>query len=130
MSNAAQKRAIQNYRARLTQRGLTRFEIMALESDRELIRTLARRLTKEGPEAEKVRSAVKTAVAGKPPKPGNILSALRRSPLVGADLDLSRPRAYQQRAQCRRQGALSHWHSPGHHVRTAGRSRTRSVQAA
>jgi hypothetical protein len=92
MSNAAQKRAIQNYRARLTQRGLTRFEIMALESDRELIRTLARRLAEEGPEAEKVRSAVKTAVAGKPPKPGNILTTLRRSPLVGADLDLSRPR--------------------------------------
>ncbi len=92
MSNAAQKRAIQNYRARLTQRGLTRFEIMALESDRELIRRLARRLAEEGPEAEKVRSAVKTAVAGKPPKPGNILAALRRSPLVGADLDLSRAR--------------------------------------
>ena len=92
MSNAAQKRAIQNYRARLTQRGLTRFEIMALESDRELIRTLARRLAEEGPEAEKVRSAVKTAVTGKPPKPGDIFTALRRSPLVGADLDLSRPR--------------------------------------
>lgn len=91
MSNPAQKRAIQNYRARLMQRGLTRFEIMALESDRELIRTLAR-LAADGPEAEKVRSAVKTAVAGKPPKPGNILTALRRSPLVGADLDLSRPR--------------------------------------
>jgi hypothetical protein len=92
MSNAAQKRAMQNYRARLARRGLTRFEIMVLESDRELIRTLARRLAEEGSEAEKVRSAVKTAVAGKSPKPGNILTALRRSPLVGADLDLSRPR--------------------------------------
>jgi hypothetical protein len=39
-----------------------------------------------------VRSAVRTAVAVEPPKPGNILAALRRSPLVGADLDLSRPR--------------------------------------
>jgi hypothetical protein len=92
MGNAAQKRATQNYRARLTQRGLTRFEIMAFESDRELIRTLSRRLAKEGPEAEHIRSAVKTAVGGKPPKPGNILTALRRSPLVGAELDLSRPR--------------------------------------
>jgi len=35
---------------------------------------------------------LKTAVAGEPPKPGNILIALRRSPLVGADLDLSRLR--------------------------------------
>jgi hypothetical protein len=92
MGNAAQKRATQNYRTRLTQRGLTRFEIMALESDRELIRTLARRLAEEGPEAEHVRAAVKTAVAGNPSKSGNILTALRRSPLVGADLDLSRPR--------------------------------------
>jgi hypothetical protein len=92
MSNAAQKRALQNYRARLTQRGFTRFEVTALDADRELIRTLARRLAEEGPEAEQVRAAVKTAVAGEPPKPGNILSALRRSPLVGADLDLSRPR--------------------------------------
>lgn len=92
MGNAAQKKAIRNYRARLTQRGFTRFEVMARDSDRELIRTLARRLAEEGPEAEQVRSAVKMAVAGQPPKPGGILTALRRSPLVGADLDLSRPR--------------------------------------
>lgn len=92
MSNAAQKRALQNYRARLTQRGFTRFEVTALDVDRELIRTLARRLAEEGPEAEQVRAAVKTAVAGEPPRPGGILAALRRSPLVGADLDLSRPR--------------------------------------
>lgn len=92
MGNAAQKRALQNYRARLTQRGFTRFEVTALDADRELIRTLARRLAEEGPEAEQVRAAVKTAVAGEPPKPGGILTALRRSPLVGADLDLSRPR--------------------------------------
>ncbi|MGE0767929.1 MAG: hypothetical protein AB7L90_15805 [Hyphomicrobiaceae bacterium] len=92
MGNAAQKRALQNYRARLTQRGFTRFEVMALDADRELIRTLARRLAEEGPEAEQVRAAVKTAVTGESPKPGGILTALRRSPLVGADLDLSRPR--------------------------------------
>jgi len=92
MGNAAQKRAIQNYRARLTQRGFTRFEVMALEADRELIRSLARRLAEEGPEAEQVRAALRIAVAGEPPMHGGILAALRRSPLVGADLDLSRPR--------------------------------------
>jgi len=91
MSNAAQKRAIENYRARLTQRGYKRFEVMALESDRELIRSLARHLAEEGPEAEQARQAVKALVAGEPPKAGGILSALRRSPLVGADLGLSRP---------------------------------------
>lgn len=92
MGNAAQTRATRNYRARLSQRGFTRFEIMALESDRDMLRTLARRLAEEGPEAEQVRAAVKTIVAGDPPKPGRILSALRRSPLVGTDLDLSRAR--------------------------------------
>ena len=92
MSNAAQKRAIENYRTRLTQRGFKRFEVLALEADRELIRSLARHLAEEGPEAEQVRAAVQTVVAGEPPKPGGILAALRRSPLIGADLDLSRPR--------------------------------------
>lgn len=92
MSNAAQKRAIKNYRARLTQRGFKRFEVMALEADRELIRSLARQLAEEGPKAEEARAAVKAVVAGEPPKPGGILTALRRSPLVGAELDLSRPR--------------------------------------
>jgi hypothetical protein len=91
MGNAAQKRAIQNYRARLTQRGFKRFEVMALESDRELIRSLARRLAEDGPKADQAREAVRSVVAGQP-KTGGILAALRRSPLVGADLDLSRPR--------------------------------------
>jgi hypothetical protein len=92
MGNAAQKKAVQNYRARLTQRGFTRFEIMALESDRDLIRSLARRLAEEGPEAKQLREAMKTAVSGEPPRPGSILTALRRSPLVGAELDMSRTR--------------------------------------
>lgn len=92
MSNAAQKRAIKNYRARLTQRGFKRFEVMALESDRELIRSLARRLAEEGPEAEEARAAVKAVVADEPPKSGSILTALRRSPLVGAEVEFSRSR--------------------------------------
>lgn len=92
MGNTAQIRATKNYRARLLQRGFTRFEIMALETDRDLFRLLAKRLAEEGPEAEQLRATVKTAVAGEPPKPGGILCALRRSPLIGASLDLSRPR--------------------------------------
>ena len=44
MSNSAQSRATRNYRARLSRRGFTRFEIMALETDRDLFRSLARRL--------------------------------------------------------------------------------------
>ena len=92
MTNAAQQRANKNYRARLEQRGFKRFEVMALESDRELLRTLARRLAEDGKEADQTRAAVKALVASGSPKRGWILAALRRSPLVGADLDLSRPR--------------------------------------
>lgn len=90
MGAIAQTRATKNYRKRLAQRGFARFEVMALETDRELIRTLARCLAKKGAEAAQVRAAMKTAIAGELTKPGNILSALRRSPLVGAELDLSR----------------------------------------
>ncbi|WP_445219744.1 hypothetical protein ACKWRH_06190 [Bradyrhizobium sp. Pa8] len=92
MSKSAQKRAIENYRSRLTKRGIVRFELQALETDRDLIRVLARKLSEEGPEAGDLRRTVQQAVSGVPPKPGGILNALRRSPLVGADLDLTRPR--------------------------------------
>ena len=86
----SQKRAIQNYRSRLSERGLARFEILALESDRDLIRSLARQLADDGPDAVRLRATVHQTISGEPPKTGGILAALRRSPLVGADLDLSR----------------------------------------
>ena len=89
---SSQKRAIQNYRARLGERGLARFEVLGRDADRDLIRSLARRLAEEGPEALRVRAAVSQTMAGEPPKKGGVLAALRRSPLVGADLDLTRPR--------------------------------------
>lgn len=92
MGDAAQKRAVRNYRGRLAQRGLVRFEVMAPEADRELIRALARRLAESGRQAEEARAAVRTVVVGESPKRGGVLAALRRSPLVGADLDVSRPR--------------------------------------
>ena len=92
MTMSSQKRAIRNYRSRLAQRGLARFEVLALNTDRDLIRSLARRLAEEGPEALRIRSTVKQTIATAPPKTGGILAALRRSPLVGADLDLTRHR--------------------------------------
>lgn len=91
MSTAAQRRAIKNYRERLARRGIERIEAKALEADRSLIRALGRKLAEDGPKAERLRAAVKTLVADEPPVRGGILAALRRSPLVGADIDLSRP---------------------------------------
>jgi hypothetical protein len=92
MSNAAQKRAIRNYRSRQAERGIARFEVQALDADRELIRALARRLAEDSPEATQARTLVQQIVSGEPPHQGGILQALRRSPLVGADLDLDRAR--------------------------------------
>ena len=95
----SQKRAIQNYRSRLGERGLARFEVLGRDADRDLIRSLARRLAEDGPDASRLRAAVSQTITGDPPKKGGILAALRRSPLVGADLDLNRPRAEGREVQ-------------------------------
>jgi hypothetical protein len=92
VGEASQKRALKNYRARLSQRGLVRFEVLGLDSDRGLLRSLARRLAEAGPDAVTIRAAISRTIGGESPRKGGILAALRRSPLVGADLDLSRSR--------------------------------------
>ena len=91
MSNAAQKKALRNYRTRLIKRGMARFEVLGLDADRNLIRSLAKRLAEGDPEAAQIRAAISQTIADDPPKKGGILAALRRSPLVGVDLDLTRP---------------------------------------
>jgi hypothetical protein len=90
MSDTSQKRALRNYRNRLTKRGMARFEVLGLDADRELIRSLARRLAANDRDATRIRAAVNRTIAGEPPKKGGILAALRRSPLVGAELEVAR----------------------------------------
>jgi len=90
MSATPQKRALNNYRKRLKQRGMARFEVLGLDTDRELIRSLATRLADNGPDSVRIRATVSRTISGEPKK-GGILNALRRSPLVGADLDFNRP---------------------------------------
>jgi hypothetical protein len=84
-------RALKNYRKRLNQRGMARFEVLGLSTDRELIRSLARRLAENNAEAAKIRVSLRQVSEERVNK-GGILAALRRSPLVGADLNLARPR--------------------------------------
>ncbi len=91
MSTSSQKRAVKNYRDRLVERGLTRFEVLGLGADRDLIRSLARRLAEDGPGAAHLRATVSRTLASESPRTGGILEALRRSPLVGADLIPDRP---------------------------------------
>ncbi len=91
MSTTPQKRALSRYRKRLSQRGMARFEVLGLDADRELIRSLARRLAGDDPDSARIRATVRHTISGEQSKKGGILNALRRSPLVGADLDLNRP---------------------------------------
>jgi hypothetical protein len=91
MGSTSQTRALRNYRKRLKERGMARFEVLGLSTDRELIRSLARRLAENSPEATEIRASMRQ-VSKQPLKKGGILAALRSSPLVGADLNLARPR--------------------------------------
>ena len=90
MSDAGQKRALRNCRTRSVTRGMARFEVRGLDADRDLIRSLAKRLAEGDSDAARIRATVSRTIAGEPPKKGNILAALRRSPLVGTDLNLVR----------------------------------------
>ena len=91
MSDSARSRAVRNYRSRLAERGMARFEVLGRATDRELIRSFAKRLIDDDPEAHRLRAVVNQCVAGEPPRKGGILAALRRSPLVGADVIPPRP---------------------------------------
>ncbi len=91
MSDTSQSRAVRNYRNRLVERGMARFEVLGRVTDRELIRSFAKRLTEDDPQAKRLRAVVQQGVGGEPPRQGGILEALRRSPLVGADAIPPRP---------------------------------------
>lgn len=92
MGSTAQARAVKNYRKRLSKRGMARFEVTGLTSDRDLIRAFARRLAENDQGAAEMRASVREKVIDPDTrKKGGIYAALRRSPLVGAELNLTRP---------------------------------------
>ena len=99
MGDTSQKRAVNNYRKRLRKRGMARFEVLGLGADRELIRSLAKRLADDSPDSARIRAAVRRTISGQPPNKGGILETLRRSPLVGAELDLERPVAADRKVE-------------------------------
>jgi predicted ATPase with chaperone activity len=88
----AQRFANRNYRERLSQRGIKRIGIMVLESDCELLRTVARKLREDETETNSVRPAIASAVGEQRQQQYSILDALRASPLVGAELAIDRKR--------------------------------------
>jgi hypothetical protein len=90
MTDTAQDRAVKNYRKRLQQRGLARFEVLGLAADRTLIRSLAKRLAEDGPESARLRSTVRQTLTEEAPRRGGIYAALRRSPMVGRSIKVRR----------------------------------------
>lgn len=91
MSTTPQRRALRKYRSRLRRRGLTRFEVLGRDTDRELIRSLAKCLTADDAQAKRMRTTLRQSIAGGGVRKGGILAGLRRSPLVGAHLRVRRP---------------------------------------
>ncbi len=91
MRKSSQRRAIDTYRRRLIERGMARFEVVGCDTDRELIRAVARRLAKDGCDADRLRATIRQTIAGEPPTKGGIVKALLASPLVDGAFDLSRP---------------------------------------
>jgi hypothetical protein len=90
MAQATQRRAVANHRRRLTEKGISRYEVRGLAKDKELVRKFAKRLAEDDADAARLRTEVSKQVSDELPRRGGIWAALRRSPAVGADLDLTR----------------------------------------
>ncbi len=91
MSTNAQIKALKNYRQRLSQRGMGRFEVKCLVADRHLIRAIATRLAEDNSEdVHKLRASLCRSISQEHASTGRILEALRKSPLVGANLNIVR----------------------------------------
>jgi hypothetical protein len=61
-----------------------------LDEDKELVRKLAKRLAVDDSDASRLRAEMAKHVSDQLPTRGGIWAALRRSPLVGANLNLER----------------------------------------
>jgi hypothetical protein len=90
MANSTRKQTMQKYWRRRGQQRLIRFEVLGFASDRDLIRRLPQRLARNDSEAARLRAYLRCSPMEEPPEQGGILAALRASPLVGANLDLTR----------------------------------------
>ena len=92
MASTSQARALESYRKRLTKRGMARFEVLGLAADRDLVRSIARRLAENNPDAEEIRSAISQKVTTDTRRKGSILAMLRSAPTAARELNLIRER--------------------------------------
>jgi hypothetical protein len=84
-----------NFPSRLSKKRLSRFEILGLDTDRSLIRSLAKRLEQDDADATPIRLQLTpiqlTPTVSNVPQKGGILAALRGSPPVGEQIRIERP---------------------------------------
>lgn len=99
MTSNAQRKAVRKHRERMQRIGLGRFEVQGRLSDKQLLRALAKKLAENGADAARVRQALAGAVAAAPEEKGALWAALRRSPLVGAQIDFGRVRGKPREIQ-------------------------------
>jgi hypothetical protein len=59
---------------------VSRFEVIGRKDDRELLRTLVKRLAEKGPDANRLRAEVSTSLNTPSRKKGGVLAALLRAP--------------------------------------------------
>jgi len=90
MTKASQKRAVAGDRRRLRERGMSRYEVRGLDDDKELVRGLAKRLAAGDTRSSQLRADLAEKLVGEAPGRGGVLAALRRSPLVGAGVNVRR----------------------------------------
>ncbi|HEX3674656.1 MAG TPA: hypothetical protein VHU87_10315 [Rhizomicrobium sp.] len=90
MTKESQRRAVDNQRKRMTERGQCRYEVRGLASDKILVRKFAEKLAARDADSAKLREQVQETIAPKPPSRGAIGRALRKAPHFPDDFDISR----------------------------------------
>jgi hypothetical protein len=88
---SAPYRAVVRNRKAMLARGIERFEVRALASDKGLIRGLAKKLAQDDEGAKKLRAALSGELGSRPRTGREIYEWLRASPLVGVDWYTERP---------------------------------------
>ena len=87
---SARYRAVVKNRRGLRARGMSRFEVRGLDSDKTLLRDLAKRLAADDPAAQQLRLELGQKLAPPDNERGGIWRWLRASPLVGVDWYIER----------------------------------------
>jgi hypothetical protein len=90
MASISQQRALNSHRRRMAERGVCRYEVRGLERDKDLVRRFAMRLAADDEPAARLRDAVAREVLPPTLSGKEIWAALRRSPLVGIELNIDR----------------------------------------